>query len=156
MDQGFACIRHPEGHDPETARKYYFFRVSISSDDHLTVESSKAGKLSPAIWNWHVKGIRKSGRVRQGSVCALGCPGVRDGYATSDSLASRKLDRIPSHVLDLRECSRRICYPDDCVCAGLGDGGIGQCHCGGFPDLPSRSSAVHSSSASVLIPRPIQ
>jgi hypothetical protein len=133
----------------------HFFVRYVSVDDHLRIESSKSN-TSKATRGWRVEGIGKSGRIRQSGVCALRRPGVRDGDGAGDPLASRELDHIPPHLLDLRDSSRRTQYPDGCGRAGFGYGRPGEFGFRSSPDLPSRHHPVHSSSTCVLIPRPIQ
>jgi hypothetical protein len=56
---------------------------------------------------WHAEGVGKSGRIRQSCVFALRRLGLRDRDGTGDPLASPELDRIPPHLLDMRDRSRR-------------------------------------------------
>lgn len=127
----------------------------VSMNHHLRIESSKNKRLNSS-WGQRAKGIGKSGRIGQSCVCALRSPGVRDGDGASHPLASRELDHLSSHLLDLRDRSRRAQYSDRCVRAGFGYHRTRDFGGRSLRDFPSRYHPIHSSSARVLILRPIQ
>jgi hypothetical protein len=81
---------------------------------------------------------------------------MRDGDGTGSPLASRELDHIAPHLLDLRDSSCRTQYGDDSLCAGFDYGGPGEFDFRGFQDFPSRNYSVYSPSTCILIPRRIQ
>jgi hypothetical protein len=148
--------QEPEGHVPEGKGDAHFFKHRVSVDDHLRVESSKKQQAKSATSGWHAEGVGKPGRIRQSYVCALRCLGVRDGDGTGNPLASRELDHIPPHLLDLRDSSCRSEYPDGSVRSGFGYCSLGEFRFRSFPDFPSRDHPVYSPSTCVLIPRRIQ
>lgn len=148
--------QEPEGHVPEGEEDAHLFEHRVSVDDHLRVESSKKQQAKSETSGWHAEDVGKSGRIRQSCVCALCRLGVRDGDGTGNPLASRELEHIPPHLLDLRDSSCRTQHPDGCVRAGFGYDSPGEFGLRSVPDFPSRYHSVHSSSTCVLIPRPIQ
>ena len=56
----------------------------------------------------------------QSCVRALRRPGVRNGDGASHPLASRELEHLAPHLLDLRDRSHRTQDPDGLDGAGLG------------------------------------
>lgn len=134
----------------------YVLPHHISADHHLRVESSKKNTAKIETSGRHVEGSGKSGRIRQSYVRALHRLGMRNWVDTGDPLAPRRLDHVPSHLLDLCDGSRRRQYSNSRRCAGFGCGSPVQSSCRSFPDLPSSYHPVYSSSACVLIPRSVQ
>ncbi len=83
----------------------------VSTDHHLTVQSSKRNTFNQQRGDGNVESVGKSGRIGQSCVCALDLALVCVmGTVQATHSHPEILDHLPPHLFDLRDGSCRTEY----------------------------------------------